>query len=47
MLEDHGVCHFEEPCPYWELEWTKAVADALNVAVTAASRTATCQPGGG
>ena len=24
MLEDHGVCHFEEPCPYWELEWTKA-----------------------
>ena len=23
MLEDHGVCHFEEPCPYWELEWTR------------------------
>ena len=20
MLDDHGVCHFEEPCPYWELE---------------------------
>jgi hypothetical protein len=20
--EDHGVCHFEEPCPYWEYEWT-------------------------
>ena len=34
MLEDHGVCHFEEPCPYWELEWTKEVADALDVAVT-------------
>jgi L-alanine-DL-glutamate epimerase-like enolase superfamily enzyme len=34
MLEDHGVCHFEEPCPYWEMEWTKEVADALDVAVT-------------
>ena len=22
LLEDHGVCHFEEPCPYWEFEWT-------------------------
>jgi len=33
-LEDHGVCHFEEPCPYWELEWTKEVADALAVDVT-------------
>ena len=18
MLEDNGICHFEEPCPYWE-----------------------------
>jgi L-alanine-DL-glutamate epimerase-like enolase superfamily enzyme len=34
MLEDYGVCHFEEPCPYWELEWTKEVADALDVPVT-------------
>jgi L-alanine-DL-glutamate epimerase-like enolase superfamily enzyme len=34
MLEDHGVCHFEEPCPYWELEWTKQVADALDLDVT-------------
>jgi L-alanine-DL-glutamate epimerase-like enolase superfamily enzyme len=34
MLEDRGVCHFEEPCPYWELEWTKEVADALDVPVT-------------
>ena len=30
MLEDHGVRHFEEPCPYWELDWTKEVADALD-----------------
>ncbi|MFP4058373.1 MAG: mandelate racemase/muconate lactonizing enzyme family protein [Candidatus Brocadiia bacterium] len=33
MLEDHGVCHFEEPCPYWELEWTAEVAAALDVPV--------------
>lgn len=33
MLESHGVVHYEEPCPYWELEWTKAVSDALDVAV--------------
>jgi L-alanine-DL-glutamate epimerase-like enolase superfamily enzyme len=33
-LEDHGVRHFEEPCPYWELEWTKEVADALDLDVT-------------
>jgi L-alanine-DL-glutamate epimerase-like enolase superfamily enzyme len=34
MLESFGVCHFEEPCPYWELEWTKRVADALDLDVT-------------
>lgn len=34
MLEDHGVVHYEEPCPYWELEQTKEVADALDIAVT-------------
>jgi L-alanine-DL-glutamate epimerase-like enolase superfamily enzyme len=34
MLEDYGVCHFEEPCPWWELEWTREVADALDVPVT-------------
>jgi len=33
MLEDYRVCHFEEPCPYWELEWTAKVAAALNVPV--------------
>jgi len=33
MLQDHGVCHFEEPCPYWELEWTAEVAAALEVPV--------------
>ena len=34
LLESNGICHFEEPCPYWELEWTKQVADALDVDVT-------------
>ncbi|GMG82010.1 mandelate racemase/muconate lactonizing enzyme family protein [Paralimibaculum aggregatum] len=34
MLEDHGFCHFEEPCPYWEYEQTRAVAEALEIDVT-------------
>jgi L-alanine-DL-glutamate epimerase-like enolase superfamily enzyme len=34
MLEDNGIEHFEEPCLYWELEQTKEVADALDIAVT-------------
>ena len=29
LLKEHRVEHFEEPCLYWELEQTKAVADAL------------------
>src|SRR5262245_55108507 len=29
MLETEGVEHFEEPCPYWELEQTKQVSDTL------------------
>ena len=34
MLEQHGISHYEEPCPYWELEQTKEVADALAIDVT-------------
>ncbi|HXZ72763.1 MAG TPA: enolase C-terminal domain-like protein, partial [Streptosporangiaceae bacterium] len=34
MLQDQGVCHFEEPCPYWEQEWTAEVAAALDLDVT-------------
>jgi L-alanine-DL-glutamate epimerase-like enolase superfamily enzyme len=30
MLQDNGVCHFEEPCPYGELEWTRQVTAALD-----------------
>ena len=33
-MADYGVVHFEEPCPYWELEWTKQVRDALEIDVT-------------
>jgi len=34
LLQDHGYGHYEEPCPYWELEQTKAVTDALEIDVT-------------
>ena len=34
MLQDHGVVHFEEPCPYWEHHWTREVKDALDLDVT-------------
>ena len=34
MLEDHGIAHYEEPVPYWDLEQTAEVAAALDVAVT-------------
>ncbi|MGI3164997.1 mandelate racemase/muconate lactonizing enzyme family protein [Pseudooceanicola sp. 200-1SW] len=34
MLIDHGISHYEEPCPYWEFEQTKQVTDALAIDVT-------------
>jgi L-alanine-DL-glutamate epimerase-like enolase superfamily enzyme len=34
MLADQGITHFEEPCPYWRFDQTKAVADALTIDVT-------------
>ena len=33
ILEDNNVCHLEEPCPYWELEWTAEVTAAIKVPV--------------
>jgi L-alanine-DL-glutamate epimerase-like enolase superfamily enzyme len=33
MLEEHAVSHFEEPCPYWRLEWTREVTEALELDV--------------
>ncbi len=34
LLEAEGVSHFEEPCPYWRLDETKQVTDALTIDVT-------------
>lgn len=33
ILIDNGISHYEEPCPYWEFEQTKQVADALAIDV--------------
>ncbi|MEZ5791572.1 MAG: mandelate racemase/muconate lactonizing enzyme family protein [Nitratireductor sp.] len=34
MLEAHGYEHYEEPCPYWLMEETRQVSEALDIAVT-------------
>jgi len=34
MLENYGIVQFEEPCPYWELDWTRQVTEALDLKVT-------------
>ena len=34
LLIDHGISHFEEPCPYWEYDQTKEVTDALAIDVS-------------
>lgn len=34
MLQDNGISHYEEPCPYWEYAQTKQVTDALEIDVT-------------
>jgi L-alanine-DL-glutamate epimerase-like enolase superfamily enzyme len=34
LLEAEGISHYEEPCPYWKLDETKEVSDALAVDVT-------------
>ncbi len=33
MLQDNGIGHFEEPCPYWEYEQTAEVARKLDLDV--------------
>ena len=30
FLNDNGISHYEEPCPYWEYEWTAEVRAALD-----------------
>ena len=34
MLEEHDYYQFEEPCPYWELEWTAEVTRELDIPVS-------------
>ncbi len=34
MLQDFGVSHFEEPCPYWQPDWTRQVKEALGIDVS-------------
>lgn len=34
MLEAEGIGHFEEPTPYWHMDQTKAVTEALTIDVT-------------
>ena len=29
FLNDYGIVHYEEPCPYWHFEWTAQVTEAL------------------
>ncbi|MBU7595753.1 mandelate racemase/muconate lactonizing enzyme family protein [Metabacillus halosaccharovorans] len=33
LLEQYGVVHYEEPCPFPNLEWTKQVTEELDIAV--------------
>ena len=33
LLEQEGIGHFEEPCPYWEFDQTRQVREALNIDV--------------
>lgn len=34
LAQDHGISHYEEPCPYWEYDWTRQVTEALSIDVT-------------
>jgi L-alanine-DL-glutamate epimerase-like enolase superfamily enzyme len=34
LLQDNGISHYEEPCPYWHFDQTKQVTDALDIDVT-------------
>ena len=34
ILESNGIIHYEEPCPYWEHEWTKKVTESLDLNIT-------------
>ena len=34
ILQDNGIGHFEEPCPYWEYDQTAQVRAALDIDIT-------------
>ncbi len=34
ILQDNGISHFEEPCPYWEYDQTAEVRAALDIDIT-------------
>jgi L-alanine-DL-glutamate epimerase-like enolase superfamily enzyme len=34
LLEAEGISHYEEPCPYWKLDETRQVTEALELDVT-------------
>ncbi len=34
LLQDHGISHYEEPCPYWEYDQTAEVRAALDLDIT-------------
>ena len=34
LLQDNGISHYEEPCPYWEYDQTAEVRAALNIDIT-------------
>ncbi len=34
FLEDNGISHYEEPCPYWHYDQTRQVTEALDIDVT-------------
>lgn len=34
LLKEHGISHYEEPCPYWEYEQTRKVTEALEIDIT-------------
>lgn len=34
FLQDNGISHYEEPCPYWHYDQTRQVTEALDLDVT-------------
>ena len=34
IMQDNGLVHYEEPCPYWELDQTREVKEALDIDVS-------------